>query len=76
MKTTNHYSKIVEWSEEDQCYISTCPSLMLGGCHGLEELEVFKQLCEIVDEWIEIYKKDNLELPKPLSINETYGEAA
>jgi predicted RNase H-like HicB family nuclease len=38
--------------------------------------EVFKQLCEIVDEWIEIYKKDNLELPKPLSINEIYGEAA
>ena len=76
MKTTNHYSKIVEWSDEDQCYIGTCPSLMLGGCHGQDELEVFKQLCEIVDEWIEIYKKDNLELPKPLSINETYGEAA
>jgi predicted RNase H-like HicB family nuclease len=49
---------------------------MLGGCHGPDELEVFKQLCEIVDEWIEIYKKDNLELPKPLSISETYGEAA
>ena len=41
MKTTNHYSKIVEWSEEDQCYIGTCPSLMLGGCHGQDELEVF-----------------------------------
>jgi predicted RNase H-like HicB family nuclease len=49
---------------------------MLGGCHGPDELEVFKQLCEIVDEWIEIYQKDNLELPKPLSISETYAEAA
>ena len=76
MKTTNHYSKIVEWSEEDQCYIGTCPSLMLGGCHGQDELEVFKQLCEIVDEWIEIYKKDNLELPKPLSLEDLYGKAA
>jgi hypothetical protein len=34
MKTSNHYLKIVEWSEEDQCYVGTCPGLMRGGIHG------------------------------------------
>ena len=40
MKTRDRYLKIVEWSEEDQCYVGTCPSLMLGGVHGEDEAEV------------------------------------
>jgi predicted RNase H-like HicB family nuclease len=76
MKTNNHYPKIVEWSEEDQCYIGSCPGLMYGGCHGDNEVKVFKQLCKIVDEWIEIYKRDNLELPKPVSLESIHHMAA
>lgn len=72
MKTNNHYPKIVEWSEEDQCYIGSCPGLIYGGCHGDDEVKVFKQLCEIVDEWIEIYQKDNQELPKPVSLEKIH----
>ena len=30
MKKSDRYLKIVEWSEEDQCYVGTCPGLMLG----------------------------------------------
>lgn len=51
MKTNNHYPKIVEWSDEDQCYIGSCSGLIYGGSHG------------DVDGWIEIYKRENLELP-------------
>ncbi len=25
MKVSDQYLKIVEWSEEDQCYVGTCP---------------------------------------------------
>lgn len=25
MKKSDRYLKIVEWSEEDQCYVGTCP---------------------------------------------------
>ena len=32
MKISDRYLKIVEWSEEDQCYVSTCPGLFYGGC--------------------------------------------
>jgi predicted RNase H-like HicB family nuclease len=65
MKDSDRYAKIVEWSDEDQCYIGTAPGLFQGGCHGLDERAVFDELCAIVDEWIEIYKRDGQELPPP-----------
>ncbi|MBI5795680.1 MAG: hypothetical protein HZA47_05110, partial [Planctomycetes bacterium] len=36
-----------------------------GGCHGNNEKEVFAELCEIVEETIELYKKDGKPLPPP-----------
>jgi predicted RNase H-like HicB family nuclease len=39
--------------------------LFYGGCHGADEKEVFAELCEIVDETIELYKKDGKPLPLP-----------
>ena len=30
MKKSDRYLKVVEWCEEDQCYIGSAPSLMLG----------------------------------------------
>jgi len=63
MKLSDKYLKIVEWSEEDQCYIGHCPGLMTGGIHGKDETKVYKELCETVEEWIEIYKKDCESLP-------------
>ena len=64
MKLSDKYLKIVEWSEEDQCYIGHCPSLMVGGIHGDDDTKVYKELCGVVEEWIEIYKKDGKPLPK------------
>jgi predicted RNase H-like HicB family nuclease len=76
MSMTNHYQKIIAWSEEDQCYVGTCPSLMYGGCHGDNEKEVFDLLCKLVEETIEHYQSENIELPKPLSLENFYGKAA
>lgn len=28
------YVRIVEWSDEDECFIGSCPELFYGGCHG------------------------------------------
>lgn len=66
MKDSMHYVKIVEWSEKDQCYVGSCPGLLYGGCHGDDEKEVFAELCEIVEEVIELYKKDGKQLPPPI----------
>lgn len=65
MKESAMYVKIVEWSEEDHCYISSAPGLVFGGCHGDDEKQVFAELCQIVEEVIELYKTDGKPLPAP-----------
>lgn len=65
MKEASRYVKIVEWSEEDQCFVGSCPGLFYGGCHGDDERVVFSELCEIVEETIELYQKDGKPLPRP-----------
>ena len=49
MRDSARYVKIVEWSDEDQCFVGSCPGLFYGGCHGDDEQAVFAELCEIVD---------------------------
>ncbi len=60
----NNYLKVVEWSEEDQCFIGDCPSFAGKCCHGDDEVEVYRELCEIVDEWIELYREEGRPLPQ------------
>jgi predicted RNase H-like HicB family nuclease len=67
MKDSARYVKIVEWSEEDQCYVGSSPGLLYGGCHGDDEMEVFAELCQIVEEAIALYRKDGKTLPPPTS---------
>ena len=67
MKESDRYIKIVEWSEKDQCYIGRCPELMFGGVHGKDEKKVFTELCEIIDEWIDIAKQDGDVLPEGMA---------
>ena len=73
MKDSARYVKIVEWSELDQCFVSSCPSLLYGGCHGTDEQDVFAQLCQIVDETIALYRKEGKELPPPTAGRDLAG---
>ena len=63
MKASDRYLKIVEWSDEDGCYVGTCPGLMLGGVHGDDEAKVYADLCRVVEEWIAIHEQDGAPLP-------------
>lgn len=65
MKDSAKYVKIVGWSEEDQCYVGSAPGLIFGGCHGSDEKAVFAELCQIVEEAIDLYKADGKPLPPP-----------
>ena len=67
MKESTRYVKIVEWSDEDACYVGSSPGLLMGGCHGDDERKVFEELCQIVDETIELYHQDGKPLPPPTS---------
>jgi predicted RNase H-like HicB family nuclease len=67
MKESARYVKLVEWSEEDQCYVGSSPGLFLGGGHSDDEQRVFQELCEMVEEVIELYHQDGKPLPPPTS---------
>jgi predicted RNase H-like HicB family nuclease len=61
-----HYTLIVEWSDEDQCFIGRCPELFGGGVHGQDRRAVYEELCQAVDEVIEDAVKTGVPLPAKL----------
>lgn len=67
MREEAKYVKLIEWSDEDNCFIGSCPELFYGGCHGENEHQVFDELCQIIEETIQIYREDSRPLPHPLS---------
>ncbi len=62
MKQIDRYHKWVEWSEEDQVYIGKCPDLITG-IHGDNPLQVYRELCEVIEEVIEHFAKTGRQLP-------------
>ena len=67
MKKSDRYVKIVEWSEEDGCYVGRCPELMLGGVHGRDEKKVFAELCQVIEEWVDRAAPEHEQLPEGMA---------
>ena len=67
MKDSARYVKVVEWSEEDQCFVGSSPGLFYGGCHGDDEKKVFAEICDLVEEIVSLYKQEGKPLPPPTS---------
>jgi predicted RNase H-like HicB family nuclease len=67
MSKGDKYAKLIEWSEEDLCFIGSCPELFYGGCHGSDARRVFSELCEIIEDTIGLYERDGRPLPEPMS---------
>ncbi len=59
------YLKIVEWSDEDKCFVGRVPGLFDGGVHGDDETKVYRELCQVAEEWIEMIERDGKPLPSP-----------
>lgn len=68
------YTKFVEWSDEDECFIGRCPEIMAGGVHGDDEAKVYAELCQAVEEMIELIYADGCELPEPLTAKKFSGK--
>lgn len=66
------YLKVVAWSEEDKCFVGRCPGLFHGGCHGGDEAEVYRQLCQIAEEWVEMIDGDGKPLP-PVTAGKSFS---
>ena len=73
-KLAGCYLKIVEWSNEDHCYIGTCPELFGGGVHGDDETEVYKKLCSAVEDVLMSKLRHKDPLPKPIARQKFSGK--
>jgi predicted RNase H-like HicB family nuclease len=73
VKDSALYVKIVEWSDEDRCFVGQCPGIIGPCCHGDDETQVSDELCDIVEEWIAIMKQDGQPLP-PSTIGKNVAE--
>ena len=62
MNVVDRYHKWVEWSDEDQVYVGKCPDLITG-IHGEDPVQVYRELCEVVQDVIEHFQKVGRELP-------------
>lgn len=68
------YLKIVEWSEEDDCFVGSAPPLIGRACHGDDEADVYRQLCEIVEEWLETLESDGVKPPEATANKDYSGK--
>ncbi len=68
------YHKIVEWSEEDGCFVGSAPPLIDQCCHGQNEAKVYADLCRIVEEWVHILETDGKALPEALNKKKFSGK--
>ena len=65
MTDSAKYVKIVEWSEEDGAFVGQCPGIIGPCCHGANEADVYRELCAIVEEWLDLARKEGKPLPPP-----------
>lgn len=63
MNDAARFVKIVEWSDEDGAFVGQCPGLIGPCCHGQDEVAVYRELCAIVEDWIEIAHREGQPLP-------------
>jgi predicted HicB family RNase H-like nuclease len=68
------YLKVVEWSDEDGCFIGSAPPLIGNCCHGADEARVYAELVQIVKEWVAIHGEDGRALPEETAGKEYSGK--
>jgi hypothetical protein len=64
MKPSDRYHKWVEWSDEGQAYLGRCPDLITG-IHGDEPVQLYAELCGIVEDIIRHFEAEGRPLPTP-----------
>ncbi len=69
----NHYTIIIQWSNEDQCYVVTLPEWgEFCHTHGDTYEEALKNAQEVLELLIESTLENNEILPKPQLFNQSF----
>ena len=64
INVSDQYHRWIEWSEEDPIYIGKCPDLITG-IHGDNPTQLYGELCEVVEDVIQYFVREDLELLPP-----------
>ena len=66
----NHYNMLIQWSEEDNCYLVHLPefSFQEFHTHGDTYEEAAKHGQEVIESLIEIYQQEGKSLPIPKNL--------
>lgn len=59
------YVKVVEWCDEDRCFVGSAPPLLGRCCHADTEAGVLKKLAVIVEEVLALHRSEGIPLPRP-----------
>jgi len=73
-EAARRYLKIVEWSDEDGCYVGSAPPMIGQCCHGDTEAETLARLQVIVEEWVALLLAEGKPLPPSVSGKEFSGK--
>ena len=60
-----HYSMLIEWSEEDRAYVVTVPELPGCRTHGATYEEAVRQGQDAIDSWITAREESGRPIPQP-----------
>jgi predicted RNase H-like HicB family nuclease len=68
----SHYTIIIQWSDEDQCYVVSLPEWgEFCHTHGDTYEEALKNAKEVLELLIETSKEDGETLPKPIRFGQS-----
>lgn len=68
----SHYTIIIQWSDEDDCFVVSLPEWgEFCHTHGDTYEEALKNAQEVLEMLIESSKEDGQPLPKPMTFGQT-----
>jgi antitoxin HicB len=56
---------LLQWSDEDQCFLVTLPEFENAKTHGSTRTEAVKQAKDLIESFIMWYGQDGKSLPEP-----------
>lgn len=69
-----NYSCRVLWSDEDECFIATCPEFPHLSAFGDTRQEALNELNVVLEAAIDVYGEEGWKLPEPQKVHEYSGQ--
>ncbi len=74
MKNPSPYSMRIHWSDEDGCFIGTCPEFPHASGFGDSPTEAARELGTAIELAIQTHKEEGWPLPEPAAIKKFSGQ--